>query len=161
MTAGSATVCTFTLSSGSGSCVLGGTAVKGVTVKLTASYLGGASGPVAFSPSTSGTVSLAVAKAGTSTALTLSAGTAKYGHEQSEKLAVTVSPQYSGTPTGKVTIKAGSMVWCTVTLNGGKGGCTLSASQLRPGTYHLVAYYLGDGNFGTSASPARTLTVSR
>jgi hypothetical protein len=28
-----------------------------------------------------------------------------YGDEQSEKLSVTASPQYSGTPSGKVTVK--------------------------------------------------------
>jgi hypothetical protein len=82
-----------------------------------------------------------------------------FGHEQSEKLSVAVSPQFSGTPSGKVTIKSGSATVCAITLKSGKGTCTLSATQLRIGSHHLVADYAGSGDFDGSASATKTVTV--
>jgi hypothetical protein len=39
------------------------------------------------------------------------------------------------------------------------GNCTLTASQLRPGTHTLVAAYPGGSDFTSSASAKKTLTV--
>ena len=82
-----------------------------------------------------------------------------YGHEQAEHLTVTVTPQYSGTPSGKVTIKTGTTTVCTITLASGKGHCTLTARQLRRGTYTLAAAYPGSSDFTSSTSARKTLTV--
>ena len=82
-----------------------------------------------------------------------------FGHEQAERLSVTVAPQYSGTPGGKVTVKTGRTTVCTITLASGKGHCTLTARQLRRGTYPLIASYPGSSNFTGSASARKTLVV--
>ncbi|MCW2930439.1 MAG: pentapeptide repeat protein, partial [Actinomycetia bacterium] len=99
--------------------------------------------------------------AATTTALSLSATKVTYGDEQAEHVSVTVSPQYSGTPGGTVTVKSGTTTVCTITLGSGKGGCTLAATRLPAGTQHLTASYNGSADFGTSASAAGTLTVAK
>jgi hypothetical protein len=97
----------------------------------------------------------------TSTALALSAATIRAGHEQAEKLTVTVSPRADGTPTGTVTVKAGSTTLCTITLAGAKGACTLRASQLKAGQYQLFAAYGGSDTYDRSASATHSLTVAK
>ena len=101
-----------------------------------------------------------VGKATTKTALKLSVTKVTYGHEQTEHLSVTVSPQLAGSkPTGTVTVKASTGALCAITLSSGKGSCTLSAKKLNAGTYHLVATYGGSSNFKGSASTKETLTI--
>lgn len=48
---------------------------------------------------------------------------------------------------------------CTVTLSNGAGSCTLTARQLRAGSYTIVAVYLGDVNYHSSQSAGKTLKV--
>lgn len=96
----------------------------------------------------------------TSTALALSATRITYGHEQSERLTVTVKAQ-SGTPAGKATVKAGTVTVCVITLRSGKGACSLTAKRLKPGTYHLAASYPGTVGFASSVSAQKTLTVAK
>jgi Bacterial Ig-like domain (group 3) len=96
----------------------------------------------------------------TTTAMALSRAKVTYGHEQSERIVVTVKAQYSGTPAGTVTVRAGSATVCTVTLRSGKGSCTLTARKLRRGTYYLIASYHGDQDFLGSTSAKKTLTVN-
>jgi phosphate ABC transporter phosphate-binding protein len=117
------------------------------------------SGTSGFAASASAAKTLTVAKAATRTALSLSATRVTFGHEQSERLTVTVTPQFSGTPGGKVTIKTGRTTVCTITLASGKGHCTLAPRQLRRGTYRLIATYPGSSNFTGSASARKTLVV--
>jgi hypothetical protein len=152
---GTSTVCTITLGSGRGSCALSATVLAAGTRPLTASYNGSAN----FNPSASAARTLAVSKAGTRTALSLSATRVTLGHEQAERLSVTVSHQYSGTPGGTVTVKSGTSTVCTITLRSGRGQCSLAARQLRTGTYTLIAVYHGNSNFTGSASSRKTLTV--
>jgi hypothetical protein len=152
---GSATVCTMTLSGGKGSCTPGSTTMGTGTQHLVAVY-NPSSG---FASSTSAAKTVTVGKASTKSALKLSAGTITYGKEQSEHLSVTISPRYSGTPTGKVTVKKGSSTVCTITLKGGKGSCTLSSKQFGAGTYTLVAAYQGSGDYNASTSGKETLKV--
>jgi Bacterial Ig-like domain (group 3) len=152
---GTATVCTITLASGKGSCTLTARQFAAGTQHLTASYGGSA----AFAGSVSAAKTLTVAKASTKTTLSLSAATVTFGHEQSEHLTVTVTPQYSGTPGGKVTIKTGTITVCTITLASGKGSCTLTARQLSRGTHTLIAAYPASSDFTGSASAKKTLTV--
>jgi hypothetical protein len=112
------------------------------------------------SSGTSASTSFTVGEATSTTALKLSAAKATYGHEQTEKLSVTVSPEYSGSrPTGTVRVKESSTQLCAFTLSSGKGSCTLSAKRLKAGTYHLVATYGGGTNFRGSTSAKETLTV--
>lgn len=100
-------------------------------------------------------------KAASRTALALARTTITYGHEATERLTVTVAPQFRGTPAGKVVIKAGTTTVCTIALKAGRGSCTLTARQLRPGIYRLTASYAGSVDFTPSISPARTLTVTK
>ena len=95
----------------------------------------------------------------TSTALSLSSAKITYGHEQSERLSVTVRARYSGIPAGTVAVKAGAATICVIHLKAGRGSCALTARKLRAGTYHLVAAYVGSAGFLRSTAPAKTLTV--
>jgi hypothetical protein len=153
---GTTTVCSFTLASGHGSCALTATALRPGTYHLTATYGGDAN----YRGFTSAAKTLTVAKEPTTSTLTLSSATVKVGNEGTEHLSVQVKPKFSGTPTGKVTIKAGATSVCVITLKGGKGTCTLTARQLAAGTYHLTAGYSGTASFAVSTSTSKTLTVT-
>jgi hypothetical protein len=154
---GTVTECTFTLSSGKGSCTLTATKFRVGTHGLAAAYSGSSN----FTGSASAAETLTVSKASTKTTLSLSASKVTYGHEQAERLSATVTPQYSGTPGGTVAVKNGTVTECTFTLSSGKGSCTLTATKFRVGTHGLAAAYSGDGNFTGSASASKTLTVVR
>jgi hypothetical protein len=97
----------------------------------------------------------------TATTLTLSAATVRAGHEQTEKLTVTVRPRTAGTPAGTVTIKAGGTPLCTLTLSAGRASCLLRPSQLRPGAFQLTVTYNGSDIYDRSTSAPRKLTVTR
>jgi hypothetical protein len=95
------------------------------------------------------------------TALKLSAAKIKFGHEQAEKLTVSVRGRTGGTPGGQVTIVAGPTRLCVITLRAAAGTCKLGPKKLRPGSYHLTARYGGSPTYASSRSAARTLTVTR
>jgi hypothetical protein len=97
----------------------------------------------------------------TSTALSLSSATVSFGHEQSERLSVTVAARFSGLPAGTVDVKAGAAILCVIHLTAGRGSCALTAKRLRPGTYRLTAAYAGGAGFLGSTATAKTLTVRR
>jgi hypothetical protein len=155
--AGGKVVCVITLKGGKGSCKVSTLNYAPGTVKFSASYNGGAR----FKPSRSSTVSLKLLKAATKTSLSLSAASVKYGNEQAERLSVRVAPQFTGTPPGKVTVRAGSTVVCVITLVSGAGSCTLTARQLAPGSYPLSASYPGSTDFTSSASAKQALVVTK
>ena len=96
----------------------------------------------------------------TATTLARSHSVVTFGHEQSEKLSVSVTSK-SGTPGGKVVVKAATKTVCTITLRSGKGSCTLSAKEFNAGGYHLVANYEGTWPYASSASSSGPLTVRR
>jgi len=57
--------------------------------------------------------------------------------------------------------KAGTKNVCSAVLNGaGVGSCTLTASQLRGGTYVITVSYTGTGGFTSSKSPPANLSVN-
>ncbi|MGO9180446.1 MAG: Ig-like domain repeat protein [Candidatus Limnocylindrales bacterium] len=117
---------------------------------------------VGTGPNSAASNSVTPVKATSKTTLKLSAKKVTYGHEQTEHLSVTVSPQFAGSmPTGTVTVKASTRTLCVITLSSGKGSCRLSAKRLNAGTYHLVATYGGSTNFDGSTSPKETLRVVR
>jgi hypothetical protein len=126
---------------------------------ITASY----SGDGNFTASTSAAQHLTVAREKTSTSLALSKTTITYRHETAEKLTATVSSPVPNRATGKVTVKAGRTTICVITLKTGSkssGSCTLKATQLKPGTYHLTVSYPGDGNYAPSNSSSKSLKVA-
>lgn len=73
---------------------------------------------------------------------------------------MTVTPQYTGIPTGAVKVLSGTTTVCKMTLVGGKGHCSPAASALKVGSYSIVAVYSGSPNFTTSKSTAVTLKVT-
>jgi hypothetical protein len=84
------------------------------------------------------------------------------GAEEIENFAVRVGPDVIGatsTPTGTVTIKAGSTVLCTIILVKGHGSCSPSANALPAGRYEVVAYYSGDSTYSPAQSLPRELEV--
>ena len=145
-------LCKINLSSGNGTCRLSKKQLAVGTYSLVAIY-GGSS---VYLGSTSAKETLTVVKPTSKTALKLSSSEVTYGHEQLEVLSVTVSPQYSGTPTGTVTITG---TRCLITLSSGKGSCTLSSKKFNVGNNYLVATYSGSTNFKGSTSAKETLTV--
>ncbi|PYX85646.1 MAG: hypothetical protein DMG68_17600, partial [Acidobacteria bacterium] len=70
-----------------------------------------------------------------------------------------VTPQFTGMPTGTVTVRASTNESCTGTLAAGVGSCTITFST--GGARNLTAAYGGDTNFLASpASAPATQTVS-
>jgi hypothetical protein len=162
---GQRVVCSGAVTNGSGGCSLTPQELAPGTYPLTAIYNGDENSGASASNTETLTV---VAQQPTTTTLTLSAPTITFSKEQTEQLAVRVTPVLTGIPTGTVTITAGSATVCTITLAEGDDSCALTASQLPVGSYQLIATYSGgpildqdrDAVFSGSASAAQALTVA-
>jgi hypothetical protein len=154
------TVCTITLSGGGGSCSLRAGQLPQGNYGLTANY-GGDDNYLGSFDNANNKFNVLPARSATTTELALSTARVKAGHEQSEHLSVHVTSKASGTPGGKVTLKAGSVTLCVIKLAKARAGCTLAPKKLKPGTYHLTAAYPGSTRFGASTSSKKTLTVTR
>jgi hypothetical protein len=123
---------------------------------VTESYSGRGNFAASASPATA----LTVGVARSTPALSLSRSLVTYGSENAEKFTVSVSHAGSVYPTGRVQVRIGGTTLCTVTLSKGTGSCTLTARQLRAGTYAIIAVYLGDANYHSSQSAGKTLKVA-
>ena len=66
-----------------------------------------------------------------------------------------VAPQFSGTPTGSVTVTASTGETCSGALTAGAGSCTLTFAT--GGSRTLTAVYNGDGNF-LASNPSAPVT---
>ena len=151
-------LCTITLLAGAGSCVLSPRSLAVGIYRIVADY----GGSLDFTTSASVTRTLTVAKETSRTVLKISAHNVTYGHEGTEHLSITVSPEFKGsTPTGRVTVKASSTTLCALILSAGRGSCNLSRKQLAVGTYSLIATYGGSSYFDTSASVKESLKVAK
>ena len=107
-----------------------------------------------FAGSTSKAVSQVVSKATTTTALTSSLNPSKVG--QSVTFTASVSPQFSGTPTGTVTFYDGTTLLKTIALSG--GAAKYATKTLTSGTHIITATYNGSTSFiGSSASLTQTV----
>ncbi|MHB8329705.1 MAG: beta strand repeat-containing protein, partial [Acidimicrobiales bacterium] len=117
----------------------------------------------AASGAKSGTSSpITVGKATTTTSLSESpSATAVYGDEQAVTFTSNVVPQYSGSPTGTVTVKTGSTTLCTITRPATSCSTTASALNASGSSYPVTATYNGDGNFTASTSAAQSFTVGQ
>jgi Bacterial Ig-like domain (group 3)/Fibronectin type III domain len=98
------------------------------------------------------------AKLATTTALSLSTSTLAFEHEQTEIFTVAVTAN-SGSPTGKITVKAGTKTVCKTTLTNGAGMCSPNAKTLAIGDYSITARYGGSTHFAKSISSAESLTI--
>jgi hypothetical protein len=151
-TIGSTTLCTATLSGGSGSCTAANAPVGTDTV--TGTY----SGDTSFLFS-SGTTTLTVTPTTlvpTTTTVTVNPTTTVFGN--SVTYSATVAPTSGpGTPTGTVSFGTGATTLCTATLSGGTGSCTAINAPI--GTDTVTGTYGGDTAFATSSGTA-TLVVN-
>jgi hypothetical protein len=155
--------------------VNGDTSAK-LTTQPTCSTLATSSSPVGtYASSCSGAVdsnytinyvagNVTVLQATTTTALTSSVNPSTY--MQLVTFTATVTPQYSGTPTGSVTFYNNGSPIRTGTLSVTSCGtppcpdqATFSTSSLPTGSDSITAAYGGDGNFTGSASSAIIQTV--
>jgi Bacterial Ig-like domain (group 3) len=96
--------------------------------------------------------------------LKVSATRLTYGHENSERLAATVSPlypQYTAVPAGRIVIASRSQTLCRLTLRHGRASCTLTRTALKPGTYWLRIRYPGDRQYAASQSAEIKVKVVR
>ena len=158
--AGPTTLCSITLPATT--CTTSATALPaaGAPYQVVASYLG----DEIFTPSASDAQDFTVQQATTTTSLTLPPGTSVvYGNEGSITFQPTVTPAFAGTPTGTVTVLAGTTTLCTYTLPSGSG-CSAPATALpASGTpYMITASYTGDANFqGSASSTPQDLTVDQ
>ena len=156
---------TGTVSFTDGANSLGSAPVSGNSAALQVSTLavGGHSLKAAYSGDTnvsgnaSSVLNETVSKASSSVGLTSSANPAGIG--QSVTYTATVSPQFSGTPTGAVTFKQGGVVLNTDPLSGGVA--TFTTSYASAGSFSIKANYSGDGNFTASASAVLKEVVNR
>jgi Bacterial Ig-like domain (group 3) len=145
---GTATLGSATLSSGVASYTTTKLAVG--TDSITAVYNGSSS----FLPSTSIALSQMVNQASTTTNLTSSPNPSSVG--QAVIFTASVSPQFSGTPTGSVVFKDGTKTLKTVALSGGVASYT--TSTLTSGTHNITATYNGSTSFiGSSDSLTQTM----
>lgn len=140
---------TGTLSGGSASFMT--SALKVGTNSIAAVYAGDSN----FTGSKSKAVKQVVEKATTTTSLTSSLNPSQVG--QSVTFTATVTPQFSGTVTGKVTFYDGATKLKIVTLSGGVAEFT--TSKLTAGAHTITATYKGNTDFGGS-STSLTQTVN-
>lgn len=131
------------------------TLTKAETHTIRASYAGSAN----FVGSTAAIYLQSVARANTSISLTSSGNPSSLGQVVTFTATVSVSSPWTGTPTGKVTFKEG-----TVTLGSGAinsfGAATLTKSNLTTGTHSITAVYAGNASFNPSSQAIdHTVTV--
>jgi hypothetical protein len=149
------TLCTITLSGGSGHCSLASTQLAaGTYTSVFADY--GANGSFAGSSSTPAK-SFSIAKDSTTTKVSESPTSVTHGNESATVFSATVTTHYGEAVLNgnKVTVNVGPTS-CTVTLSGGKGSCRIGNAALAMGAYSVSATYSGDaslsGSHGLSGS---------
>ncbi len=135
-----------------GTATLSYSALAAGTKSVNATYNGDAN----FATSKSKAVNQVVALASTTTALASSLNPSIYG--QTVVLTATVTPQYSGTPTGTVTFYNGSTKLGTGTVF--NGIATYTTAKLAVGTDSITASYAGSTSFTSSSSSPVSQVVS-
>jgi hypothetical protein len=119
-------------------------------------------GDAGIAPAAQVQQSVTISKASTTTSLRLSSTQLAVGTEQSE--VVSFSVQAAGTtsrPSGAVVIRASATVACKAALKGGKGTCSLRASELSAGRYRFSATHEGTSLFASSMSSTELVTIRR
>ena len=138
---GTSTIGTATLSNGTASVSNGALTVG--TKSITAIY----SGDTTFAGSTSAVLSQVINKANSTTNVTSSPNPSSSG--QAVTITATVSPQFSGTPSGSVNFKVGSTNLGSATLS--SGVASINVTSLPTGTDTITATYTGSTNFNKSS----------
>lgn len=149
-------VCSGQLTNGAGNCTPSAPLPVGKYL-VTATY----SGDSNYAGASTTPQPFTITKVASQTVLHRSPAKIRFGHEHAEHITVQVTAHDGSVPTGKVTVKHGTVTVCSFMLRSGKGGCFLSAKKLRPGTYHLVASYPGSATLAKSASGQVKLVVTK
>ncbi len=103
---------------------------------------------------------ITVNQASTTATVALTSGNNPSAYGQTLTFTATVSPQFSGTPTGTVIFSDGANSLGAGTTSAGAGTWTLSTSALAGGPHTLTASYGGDANFQSSGSTALMQNVN-
>jgi hypothetical protein len=153
--AGTTALCTADLSGGVAACTLTATQLPIGVHTVKAVYTSPAGD---ITGSTSAAASLTVEPVKSTTTLTYTTPVTS-GAEQAAAFKAKVTAPGT-TPTGSVAIKQGDDILCTAMLSAGIGTCTLTAAQLKAGTYSIKAVYTpGNANIAGSTSSAYSLVV--
>jgi Bacterial Ig-like domain (group 3) len=147
-----------------GTTVLGTAALSNGTANFPISTLGAGTkavkavygGDATFASSTSTAVHQSVTKAASTTVVVSSLNPSIFG--QPVTFTATVAPQFSGTPTGRVTFKNGTTTLGTTTLSGGVASFT--TTKLAAGTLSITAEYQGSPSFTSSTSTPLSQVVN-
>jgi hypothetical protein len=146
---------TATLSNGVAAIPASTTGLSAGVYTVVASY----SGDTQYSPSTSTTLNVTVTGA-SATTTTLTASPNPVGSGQNVTLTATVKKTSgTGTPTGNVSFKYGSIVLGTLPLSSGVATVSASTTGYAVGTYSITASYAGDANDLASSSSAANLVI--
>ncbi|GAB4444185.1 MAG: hypothetical protein OHK0041_00150 [Anaerolineales bacterium] len=140
ITEGSTTICTITLSGGTGSCAY--TFTTDGDKLLTANYLESD----LFAPSSGTKVHSVILPGQTTTTITTSPSPSIVG----QSVTITVNVTSTSTPTGTVAVTIGGTPVCTITLSGGTGTCSTTFSTV--GNRTLTAAYTPDSPYFLSSS---------
>jgi hypothetical protein len=148
-----------------GSTSLGSAAVNGNAASLTLSSLpiGSHSITAVYSGdgnvtgSSSAALTQTVNKAATTAVVISSGNPSSVG--SAVTFTITVSPQFSSSPTGTVMLKNGGSVLATLGLNSGQASYTNTYSGV--GTFSITAVYGGDAHFTSSISPILRQVVNK
>jgi hypothetical protein len=154
------TLCSKPATGGAEDCDLAATLPPGGYL-IQASYSDSANGGN-FTSSASASQALTINQATTRTGLTPSVSSVSYGSEQNVQFQAPVTPEFSGTPTGMVTIATAGVsptTLCSFDISSATS-CTMPATELPPGAYQVTASYGGDTNFTGSVSSQQPLTIS-
>jgi hypothetical protein len=150
-TTGSTTLCTATLSNGTGAC--NSSAAPAGTDPISGTY----SGNSVFGSST-GTTSIVVNNVGSQTSIGVTPSPVAFGSSVTYSATVTTSVSGQPTPTGSVTFTTGTTTLCTATLSSGSATCSSSVAPV--GTDTITGMYSGDGVFAGSTG-STSLVVSQ
>ena len=153
--AGSTRLCTITLPATTCSASDTALGASATPYAVTATY----GGDTNFSGSGSAARDLTVHQATSTTTLSVSATSATYGRESAVTFTATVTPQFTATLTGTVTVAAGSTKLCTFVLPATSCSTTDTALGASATAYPVTAGYGGDIDVAGSTSTTHGLTV--
>jgi hypothetical protein len=146
-----------------GASVVGTAILSGGVANLSTSLAKGSyainavySGDAIFISSTSKAVKLLVGKASSTTSLISTLNPSTFG--QSVTFTATVTPEFSGTPTGRVVFENGTVELAGVALSGGVASYT--TTKLAAGTHSITAIYKGSTSFAASTSAPLSQVVN-
>jgi glycosyl hydrolase family 26 len=149
------TVCTATVTDGTGTCSLSNNDL-GVGHYSPTAVFAGTSG---VDGSTSAPVAFRVKPRGVGVTLSVAPGSVLYGSENAAVITAQVTIATGGIATGTVTVTSGSVTVCTIDLSGGSGSCSPGGSALGAGSNPLIGTYSGDASDAAARGHSAPLVV--